>query len=214
MSAAARLVVQLREGNLFPVEGVELADPGSLEDLFREGDDHGARALAVEVLILQDDRVPFIVKQLDGGDELQVRAVDGQQLAAGDIFAVHLGEARDDGVAKGKFLAGLSLLVRRADDELAGGNAGRRGHADHAVADVLDVRDGDAAREYDLTDVAEAGAVDGHRLVRHDLRREERLDAQGSRVRVDDFLGGTGRDGAHEGEGQHVSEICKYLLHN
>ena len=207
-------VVQFRKRNLLAIKGVEFADPGALEDLLGDGDNDGVRALAVEVLVLEDERIAVGIDQFDAGDELQVGTVDGQLLATTDLLAVHLGKARDDGVADGEFLSGFRLLVRSADDDLAGGDAGRRGHADHSVADMLDVGDGDTAREHDLADIAEAGAVDGHRRSGDDLRREERLDAQGARIRVDDFLGGTCRQRAQKDNGKQQADMFEYILHN
>ena len=79
---------------------------------------------------------------------------------------------------------------------------------------MFDVSNAHASGEHDLADIAKTGTVDDYRLVRHDLRREERLDAQSGRVRIDDFLGGTCRERAQKGDGQQYSEIVDYLLHN
>ena len=214
VTTAAGLVVELGERNLLAVEGVELADPGAFQNLVRKGDDERVRAFAVEVLVLEDQRIAFVVEQFRTADELEVRAVDGEQFTAGDFLAFLLGEAGDDGMADREVLPGFRLVVRAADDDLAGGNAGRNSHADHSVADMLDVGDGDTAREHDLADIAEAGAVDGHRRSGDDLRREERLDAQGARIRVDDFLGGTCRQRAQKGHGKQQADMFENILHN
>ena len=216
VTAATALVIQLGQVDLFPVIGEELTDPGPFENLLRDVQDHGTRALAVEDVVLEDKRVAVRVEQLGAADELEVRAEDGQLLTAGEFFAVHLGETGNDRVTDGHVLLGLRLVIRGADDELAagGGNARGRGQADHAVADMLDVGDADPAGEHDLADVRHAGSVHGHRLAGHDLRREEHLDAQAGGVQLVDFLGSTCCGEAQEGDGQHHSDMIEYLLHN
>ena len=215
-AVGGRRVGEFRERNLLAVEGEELTRPGAFENLLGDGDDDGARTLAVEVLVIEDERIAVRIQQLAAADELEVRTEDGQLLAAADFLAVLLGEAGHDGMAEGELLAGFRLVIRAADDQLAaaGRDAGRGGHADHAVADMLDRGDGDAGREHDLFHVGHAGAADGHRLAGHDLRREEHLDAQPGFGLIVDLCGVTCREHAHEGDGQHQSEICKYLLHN
>ena len=173
------LVGQLRHEELPAVEGINLADEGAVEDLPRESDDDAARALAVEILVLEDKRVAVLVEQLYAADELEVLAVDGDLLSALDALALLLGIAGNDGRAEGQGQARLHFLVRGADDELAAcsGDARRRGDPDHVIADNLEVGDLDAIGEYDLTDIREAGAVDGHLLSCNHFRREEHLDA-------------------------------------
>ena len=205
-AVGGRRVGKFRERNLLAVEGVEHAGPGSLEDvLLGDGDDDLARTLAVKVLVLEEVRVAVGIQQLDTADEFEVLAVDGQLLATTDFLAVLLGEAGDDGMAEGQVLLGFRLVVRAADDQFAAGgsDAGRGGHADHAVADMLDRGDAYAGREHDLFDVAQAGAADGHRLAGHDLRREEHLDAQPGFGLIVDLHGVTCREHPHQGDGQH-----------
>ena len=215
-AVGSRLVGQFRQVELPAVEGIQLTHPGTLENLLGDGDDDRARALAVEAFILDDERIAVRVEELGAADELEVLTVDGQLLAAVDFLAVLLGEAGDDGMAEGEVLRGFRLVIRGTDNQLAagGGDAGRSRHADHAVTHMLDIGDADAGREHDLLDVGHAGAADGHRLTGHDLGREEHLDAQSGLDRLVDLFGVTCRDQAHEGDGQHESEICKYLLHN
>ena len=215
-TVGSRLVIQFGQRNLLAVKGVQFTDPRSLENLLGDGDDDGARSLAVEILVLEDERVAVRVDQFGAADELEVRTIDGQLLAAVDLFAVLLGEARDHGVTEREVLCGLRFVITGADDQFTavGGDAGRSRHPDHAVADMLDIGDTHAIGEHDLADIRETGAVDGHRLAGHHLRREEHLDAQAGGVRVDDFFRGTCRERAHQDHGQQYSEICKYLFHN
>ena len=200
------LVGQLRHQDLLAVVGKQLAREGALEDFLRDGDDDAARALAVERRVRKDDRVAIRIEQLDAVDELQVGTVDGDLLAAGDLLACLLGEAGDDGLTDGQGQGRFHLLVRRADDDLAtfGGDARRSVDPDHVVADNLEIGDDDTVGEDDLRSVAEAGAVDGHRLVGHDLRREEHLDAQSDIRRFDDGIQDVAcRDDTRQGKGQN-----------
>ena len=216
VTAIGRLPVrEFRQEELLAVKGEDLARPGPFEYLSRDGDDDRTRALAVEEFVLDDQRIAVRVEQFGPADELQVLAVDGQLLAAFDLVAVRLGVARDNGVSEGDRNFVLRLLVGRADDQLAaaGGDARRSGHPDHPVADMLDGADGDAVGEDDLTDVAEAGAAQGHRLAGDHLGRKHRLDGQGPGIRVFDFLGVAGREHAREGDGQNQTEMGNYLFH-
>ena len=200
-----RLVFQLRQEDLLAVVGEQLAGEGAFEDFLRDGDDDAARALAVESRVRKDDRVAVGIEQLDTVDELQVRTVDGDLLAALDLVAGLLGEAGNEGLADREQLRGFRLLGGCADDDLAAvcSDACRRIDADHVVADKLEVGDFDTVREFDLRDVLEAGTIDGHRLVGHDFRREEHLDAQSEILRLDDRIEDvTSRERPHHGDGQ------------
>ena len=213
---ATRLVVQLRQQNLLSVKGVELADPGPLENLFRDGDNHRVRALAVELLVLEDQWITFGVNQFGPADELEVGTENGQLLATRDVLALLLGETGNDGIAQGERYPGLRLLGSGPDNQLTafGGDAGRGDDADHPAADLLEVGDSDVTREHDLRYVRKTGAVDGHRLPGDDLGRKEHLDVQPEVGRFVDLLGVAGRQRAEQDDGQHPSNICKYLLHN
>ena len=212
-----RLVNQFREKDFLSVISEKLTNESPVEKILLGNDDfHLAGALAIEIHVRKDICISIRIHQFHTVDELEVFAIDAQRLAAVDFFAGLLGETGNDGMAKGERLGGLRLVVTGTDNQFAtvGGNAGRSGHADHAVADMLDVGDADSVGEDNLADIRETGAVDGHRLSGHHLRREEHLDAQPGGVRVDDFLRGTCRERAHQDHGQQYSEICKYLFHN
>ena len=93
----ARFVGQLREEDFLPVKGMQLGRVGALENLLRKGDDDGARAFAVERLLRDDERLAVRVQDFHITDELQVLAVNGQLLAAGDLLAFLMGIAGDLG---------------------------------------------------------------------------------------------------------------------
>ena len=94
MAAAGRLLIgEFRKVDFLPVKGVKLAHPGPFENLPRDGNDDQARALAVEILILENQRIAVRIDQFRAADELQVRAIDGQLLPALNLFAILFGEA-------------------------------------------------------------------------------------------------------------------------
>ena len=195
-SVGSRDVGEFRQGEHLAVNGVDVTDEGAVEDgLLRDGDGDQAGPLAVEVLILEDERIPVGIKQFHTADEFQVRTEDGELLSAVDLIAVLLGAAGDDGVSDGQRYAGFDFFFIRADlDGTAFGlDAGRGVHADHVIADMLEAGDADPVREHDLLHVLEPGAVDGHRLSGDDLRGEERLDVQSDIGRFVFFLGSTCR---------------------
>ena len=202
----SRLVCQLRQEDLLAVVGEQLTREGAFEDFLRDGDDDAARALAVECCVGEDNRVAVRVEQFDAVDELQVRTVDGELLAARDFLAGLLGEAGHVGRTEGQGQGGLDFVVACADDDLATvfGDARRRVDADHVVADDLEVGDAHTVGEDDLLGVRETGTIDGHRLVGHDLRREEHLDAQSDIRRFDNRIQDVAcRDDPRQGEGQN-----------
>ena len=216
-AACRRGVGQLRDVERLAVEALHLAGEGSLEGVHRDLVAHGAGALAVEHGLGNDAGVAFGIQQLDAGEELQVLAVDVEDLAELDGLARLLGEAGNDGVADLQRNLGDRLVARGADGERAavGRDAGRGGDADHLVADELEAGfgDGDAAREHDLGHVREAGAVDGHRLAGDHLGGEEHLDVQPQIGRFAAAFLVTGREGADKDHRQDQSEIFEYLLH-
>ena len=206
---------ELGKFELQAVEGIELAPPGAVEDLRGNVEDDSTRSLAIEGLVLDDERVAVRVDEFHPADELEVLAEDGQLLAPSDLFAVLLGEAGDDGMAEGQVLLGFRLVVRRTDDQFAAGGGDARGsrHAQHVIADMLETGDGHPVGKDDFTDLRHAAAIDGHRLSGDDLRREESLDGQSGLGGAVVLYGITCHEHAREGNGQHDSEIGEYLFH-
>ena len=96
------LVSQFRHEELPAVKGVYLAGEGAFEDFPRESYDDHARSLAVEILVLKDERVAVGIEQFDAADEFQVLAIDGELLTALDALAFLLGIAGNGGGAEGQ----------------------------------------------------------------------------------------------------------------
>ena len=218
-SLGGRRIFQFREREYLSVDRAEVTHEGPFEDaLLRDGDDDRTGALAVEILILQDERIPVGILQFDTADELEVLAEDGELLTTADLFAVLLGKTGNGRLSEGQRDAGfhdLAVLVADFEHAAFGSDAGGSDDADHLVADEFEARGLDAAGEFDLGDIREAGTVDGHRLPGHHLGGEEHLDAQAEIGRLHGFLDVAGREqAARQDDGEGNSYIVEYLLHN
>ena len=195
------LVSEFRHLDGLAVVCMQQADEGALEDILTRKTEHQvAGALAIEILMFQKLWLTLGIQQLNAVDELQVRAVDGDQLAARSRLTGLLGEARHVRMTHRQRKPRLCLSVGSPHDDLTavGCYAGRGVHTDHVVTHNLEVGRLHAPRELYLSDVGKTGTIDGHRLVGDNLHREESLDAQSHVGRTAAVVLSTGREGEKE----------------
>ena len=133
-------------------------------ELLGQGDGCRAGSLAIEIGILDQGKRAVILgkEQLYGGDEFQVRTVDGQLLATVDFLAFLLGVTGNFSITDSQFQLRLSLISCRADFDLSGCNILRDSNPDHVVRNNLEIGYRYVFREYYFSKVRVTGTVDGH----------------------------------------------------